>query len=69
MKTLSIKRVRRLIEEERKSSLVQYFKKFLRTSSAKKHKIEIEEHISKFIADETYPAKKDVLKKLKEWDA
>ena len=64
----SIKRVHRLIGEEREYSLVRYFNKFLRDSSAKKHKVEIEEYISKLIADENYPVKKELLKKLKGWN-
>lgn len=63
----SIKRVHRLIEEEREYSLVRYFKKFLRDSLAEEHKIEIEEYVSKLIADENYPIKKSVLKKLETW--
>lgn len=68
MKSLSIKRVHRLIEEERKSSLVRYFNKFLRSSFAEKHKTEIDEYAGKLIADEEYPGKKDVLKKLDGWN-
>jgi hypothetical protein len=65
----SIKRVHRLIGEERKYSLVRYFKKFLRDSSAEEYKVEIEEYASKLIADENYPVKKDVLKKLEGWNS
>jgi len=64
----SIKRVHRLIEDERKNSLVRYLKKFLRTSSAEKFKTEIEEYAGKLIADENYPGKKDVLKRLEWWN-
>jgi len=68
VKSLSIKRVHRLIAEERKSSLVRYLKKFLRTSSAEKHKTEIEEYTGKLVADENYPEKKEVLKRLEKWN-
>ena len=68
MKALSIKKVHRLIGEERKERLIRYFKSFLRVSFAKKHKTEIGEYISKLIADENYPTKKDVIKKLEKWN-
>ncbi len=68
MKSLSIKRVHRLIAEERKSSLVRYLKKFLLASSAEKHKAEIEDYVGKLVADEIYPEKKDVLKRLDGWN-
>ena len=68
MSDFSIKRTHRLIEEERKDNLVRYFKKFLRTSSAEGHKAEIVEYAGKLIATESYPRKKELLKKLEEWN-
>lgn len=68
MSGFSIKRVHRLIEEERKDILIRYFKRFLRASSAKKYKTEIGKYASKLIADENYPMKKDLLKRLEQWN-
>lgn len=65
----SIKRVHRLIGEERENSLIRYLNRFLRASSAEKHKVEIKGYVSKLITDEKFPVKKELLKKLEQWNA
>ena len=64
----SIKRVHRLIGEERENSLIHYLNRFLRAPSAEKHKVEIKGYVNRLVTDEKYPVKKELLKKLEQWN-
>ncbi len=64
----SIKKVHRFIDDENTNRLTWYLEKFLLPSFVKKNKAEIEGYANELITSESYPLKKNMLKKLEEWN-
>lgn len=65
MAKLSIKRIRRLIDDEKPKAIARYLRKFLPSNKRKLAEVRLDEYAHKLVKEE-YANKEEVLKKLDE---
>lgn len=68
MNNLSIKKVHRLIEEEKPKALARYIKRFLPTEKQNQAEVKLDEYAHLLIKNENMVSKQSVLKKIEELD-
>ena len=66
MSKISIKRIRRLIYEEKPKAIARYLKQFLPSDKHSQVEVRLDEYAHRLVADGKYISKAAVLKKIEE---